>query len=81
MIGDVRGAGLFTGIVLVRVRDTLEPAAEEAEAMVNRSKTRGILLGTDGPLQNVIKIKPPMVLTNNDADMVVRVLDGELHRL
>ncbi|NIW23826.1 MAG: hypothetical protein GWN29_04265 [Gammaproteobacteria bacterium] len=41
-------------------------------------KTRGVLLSTDGPLNNVIKIKPPMVLTTEDVDMVLRGLDDEL---
>jgi 4-aminobutyrate aminotransferase-like enzyme/Ser/Thr protein kinase RdoA (MazF antagonist) len=78
MIGDVRGAGLFIGVELVRGRATLEPAAEKAEVLINRMKNRGMLLSTDGPFHNVLKIKPPMVLTNDDVDMVVRVLDDEL---
>lgn len=80
IIGDVHSAGLLVGIELVRNREALEPAAEEAETLVNRLKTRGVLLSTDGPSQNVIKIKPPMVLTGDDVDMVVRVFDDELHR-
>jgi 4-aminobutyrate aminotransferase-like enzyme len=78
LIGDVRGAGLFLGVELVRDRSALEPAASEASHLVNRMKDRGILLSTDGPLDNVIKIKPPLVLTEDDVDMVVRVLDDEL---
>ena len=46
--------------------------------MVNRLKNRGILLGTDGPFANVIKIKPPMVITKEDADMFLRIFDAEL---
>ncbi|NNF57791.1 MAG: aminotransferase class III-fold pyridoxal phosphate-dependent enzyme [Rhodothermaceae bacterium] len=78
LIGDVRGAGLFIGVELVRDRATLEPAAEEATDLVNRLKARGLLLSTDGPLHNVIKIKPPMVLTADDADLAVRLFDEEL---
>ena len=78
MIGDVRGAGLFAGIELVRHRSTLEPAADEASALVNRLKDRGMLLSTDGPLHNVIKIKPPLVLNEDDIDMFVRAVDDEL---
>jgi 4-aminobutyrate aminotransferase-like enzyme len=81
IIGDVRGTGLFIGVELVRNRDTLEPATDEADALINRLKERGMLLSTDGPFHNVIKIKPPMVLTNDDVDMVVRAFDDELHRL
>jgi 4-aminobutyrate aminotransferase-like enzyme len=43
-------------------------------------KELGILLSTDGPLHNVIKIKPPMVFTREDADLVVDRLDGVLSR-
>ena len=78
LIGDVRGAGLFLGVELVRDRVTLEPAADAAAALVERMKERGILLSTDGPLDNVLKIKPPMVLTRDDVDRVLRVLDAEL---
>ena len=81
LIGEVRGAGLFVGVELVRDRDTLEPAPAEAAELVEQMKARGILLSTEGPLHNVIKIKPPMVLTDDDIDMTVRVLDDELSLL
>jgi 4-aminobutyrate aminotransferase-like enzyme len=74
-MGDVRGVGLFIGIELVLDRDTRAPAHREARELVNRLKDRGILLGSDGPFNNVVKIKPPMVITREDADMFVRVLD------
>ncbi len=78
LIGDVRGAGLFIGVELVRDRETLEPAAEEADELIQRLNERGILLSTDGPFHNVIKIKPPMVLTMDDVDMTLRCIDDEL---
>ena len=78
IIGDVRGRGLFLGIELVRDRGTLEPADTEASAIVNAMKHRGVLLATDGPLHNVIKIKPPMVLSEDDVDMALRELDTVL---
>ncbi len=78
IIGDVRGVGLFIGIELVKDRETLIPATEKANEMVNRLKNRGILLGTDGPFNNVIKIKPPMVITSDDVDMFIRVFDDAL---
>ena len=78
IIGDVRGTGLFIGVELVRDRRTLEPATSEADDLINRLQCRGILLSTDGPRHNVLKIKPPMVVTAGDVDMVVRVLDDEL---
>ena len=78
LVGDVRGAGLFLGVELVRDRTTREPAPEEATDLINRMAARGILLATDGPFHNVLKIKPPMVLTADDVDAVVRALDDEL---
>jgi len=81
LVGDVRGAGLFIGVELVRDRATLEPACSEATDLVNRLKERGLLLSTDGPLQNVIKIKPPMVLRADDVEMTIRLFDDELAAL
>ena len=78
LIGDVRGRGLFLGVELVRDRNTLEPAAEEASSIVESMKDRGILLSTDGPLHNVIKIKPPLPFNRSDADRVVGMLDEVL---
>ncbi len=78
IIGDVRGAGLFLGVELVRNLGTLEPAAEEAAYVVNRLRERGILTGTDGPHHNVIKLRPPLIFTKDDADFFVRVFDEVL---
>ena len=81
IIGDVRGQGLFLGIELVRDHETLDPAAEEASFIVDRMRDCGILMGTDGPLHNVVKIRPSMVLTKEDADQIVdtlgRILDED----
>ncbi len=68
IIGDVRGRGLFLGFELVKDRETKEPAAEEAARIVEMMCDRGILLSTDGPHHNVIKIKPPMVISDGDID-------------
>jgi 4-aminobutyrate aminotransferase-like enzyme/Ser/Thr protein kinase RdoA (MazF antagonist) len=78
IVGDARGLGLFLGIELVRDRDTLEPAAEEAAYVVERMKDHGILLSTDGPHHNVIKMKPPLVFSEADADRVVEAYDEVL---
>jgi 4-aminobutyrate aminotransferase-like enzyme len=75
LIGDVRGLGLFVGIELVLDRDILTPAADQADYVVNRMKQSGILLSTDGPFHNVIKIKPPLVFTEANADYLVSTLD------
>ncbi len=77
LIGDVRGLGLYLGAELVRDRQTLEPAAAEATYIANRMRDKGILISTDGPLHNVLKIKPPLVFTNENADFLVETL-GEI---
>ena len=71
IIGDVRGSGLFLGVELVRDRETLEPAGDEASFVANRMRELGILLGTDGPYHNVVKIRPPMPFDAADADRLV----------
>jgi 4-aminobutyrate aminotransferase-like enzyme/Ser/Thr protein kinase RdoA (MazF antagonist) len=78
IIGDVRGSGLFIGVELVRDRVTLDPAGEEASYAVNRMREEGILLGTDGPHHNVLKIRPPMPFSADDADTLVATLDQVL---
>lgn len=79
IIGDVRGSGLFLGLELVRDRVTLQPADAEALYVVNRLREHGILAGTDGPHHNVIKLRPPLVFTQEDADFFVATLDRILH--
>ncbi len=75
LIGDVRGKGLFIGIELVRDHDTLEAADAEATYIIERMKDLGILLSTDGPLHNVIKIKPPLVFSKENSDSLIRALE------
>jgi 4-aminobutyrate aminotransferase-like enzyme/Ser/Thr protein kinase RdoA (MazF antagonist) len=78
LVGDVRGSGLFLGVELVRSRDSLEPAASEAAEVVELLRERGILIGTDGPYANVLKIRPPMPFTDDDGDLLARTLDDVL---
>ncbi|MGH9332871.1 MAG: aminotransferase class III-fold pyridoxal phosphate-dependent enzyme, partial [Vicinamibacteria bacterium] len=68
ILGDVRGRGLFLGFEMVKDPESLEPAASEASALVQRMKDEGVLLATDGPLHNVVKIKPPLVFSDTHAD-------------
>ena len=74
LIGDVRGQGLFIGVELVIDRETLAPAADEAAYVINRLQEYGILISTDGPLHNVLKLKPPMVFSEQNANDVVETL-------
>jgi 4-aminobutyrate aminotransferase-like enzyme/Ser/Thr protein kinase RdoA (MazF antagonist) len=75
LLGDVRGSGLFIGVELVDDRETLSPADKQASYIINRMRDCGILLSTDGPLHNVLKFKPPLVITHEDADRFVVVLE------
>jgi 4-aminobutyrate aminotransferase-like enzyme/Ser/Thr protein kinase RdoA (MazF antagonist) len=78
LIGDVRGSGLFLGVDFVRDRTSREPAPDEASYIVNRLRDSGILTGTDGPHHNVIKLRPPLVFSEADADVFVRALNSIL---
>ena len=75
IIGDIRGKGLFLGIELIKNRSSLEPAPKEAELLVEGMLSKNILLSIDGPRKNVIKIKPPMVISKEDVDRTIKSLD------
>ncbi len=77
-IGDVRGRGLFLGVELVRNRSTRVPAPQSASYAANRLRDLGVLVSTDGPHNNVLKIKPPMVFDVADADKLTHTLDQTL---
>jgi 4-aminobutyrate aminotransferase-like enzyme len=74
IIGQVRGSGLFLGIDLVRDPMSLAPADWEAAYIVERMKENGILISTEGPHHNVLKLKPPMCFGREQADRFVDVL-------
>ena len=78
LIGDVRGPGLFLGFELVKNRETLEPASAEASYLANRMREHGVLMSTDGPYENVLKIKPPMCFDERNADFMLEMLDKVL---
>ncbi len=74
LIGDVRGRGLFLGVELVTDPELRTPATGEAAYVINRARRLGVLLSTDGPDHNVLKIKPPLTFARDDADRLVEVL-------
>ena len=78
LIGEVRGAGLFIGVELVRNHSTLEPAAKETADVVNRMRELGVLVGIEGPCGNVLKIRPPLVFDENHALQFTDTLDRAL---
>jgi 4-aminobutyrate aminotransferase-like enzyme len=77
-IGDVRGVGLFVGFVLVKGAGSDAPDAALASEVVECARGRGVLLSTDGPLHDVIKIKPPIVFTPDDSAHLIAVIESSL---
>lgn len=79
-IGDVRGRGLFLGVDLVTSRETRQPAGALAGSLVEALRDEGILLATEGPGGNVLKIKPPLPFSVSDADLLIDAVDRFLGR-
>ena len=75
MMGDVRGSGLFFGIDLVTDRDKKTPAAGEAKRIVNRMRDEGILMSKIGEHDNVLKLRPPLPFSTENADQLLQTLD------
>ena len=80
-IGDVRGQGLYIGVVLVTDRATREPATALAADLLEGALERGILLSTDGPGHDSLKIKPPLVIGTADVDRTIETVDAVLTSL
>ena len=72
--GDVRGRGLFIGVELVTDRYSKVPATALAGYVSNRLRDHRILIGTDGPDDNVLKIRPPLTIGATDCDLLLAVL-------
>lgn len=77
-IGDVRGSGLFLGVEFVTNRDARTPDAATAAELVDGLRLRGVLASTDGPDDNVLKIKPPMVFGRYEADILLAAVEDVL---
>ena len=77
-IGDVRGQGLFFGIEFVTDRRTKAHDGATAAAVVHRALELGVLMGTDGPHDNVIKLRPPMTFTREHSGTLLGVLEQAL---
>jgi 4-aminobutyrate aminotransferase-like enzyme len=70
--------GLFLGVDLVLDRATRAPATKQASYIVKRLRECGILAGTDGPHHNVLKLRPPLIFSEADADLFADTLDAAL---
>jgi len=73
-IGDVRGPGLFIGLEMVKDPVTKEPAPAEAKRIVGEAWNRGVILAVASALPNVIKIKPPLIISEAEVDTVLQIL-------
>jgi alanine-glyoxylate transaminase/(R)-3-amino-2-methylpropionate-pyruvate transaminase len=78
IIGDVRGKGLMIGVELVKNKETKEPAKAETLELLEHARERGVLLGKGGLNGNVLRIKPPMCISIQDADYAIDVIDQAL---
>jgi 4-aminobutyrate aminotransferase-like enzyme len=94
VIGDIRGPGLFIGVEMVKDKDSKEPFTELSEEMILLAPNNGLYLGESMPIlsgtgkllrRNVVKIKPPIVITEEDADFILEkfevVLKESLNKL
>jgi 4-aminobutyrate aminotransferase len=74
VVGDVRGKGLMIGVEIVRDQKTKERARDLREAIVNRAFEKGLLLLGAG--ENTIRIAPPLLVDEEQADFAVRTIDA-----
>ena len=77
-ISKISGKGLFIGIDLINNGDFMLPNPKLATTLINDLRLKGILLSTDGPFNNVIKIKPPLVFNKRNVDFVCSEIDNFL---
>ena len=75
LIGEVRGLGLMLGVELVTDRQTKQPATAQAAKILELARERHLLLGKGGIHNNVLRIKPPLCITKDDANFLIAVLD------
>ena len=72
--GEARGMGLMLGLELVKSSESREPGTEITAQVFEMAKDRGLLLGKGGLYGNVLRIKPPMCITRDDAEFILEVL-------
>jgi 4-aminobutyrate aminotransferase-like enzyme len=78
-IGDVRGAGLFVGVELCRGEGDRAPAPDRAAYVVNALRRKRVLIGTTGPEANILKIRPPLCFSRENADTLLVALEESLN--
>ena len=80
LAGAAHGMGLYLGLDLVRDRETREPARAEAYAICERLREQGAIVQPTGDGENVLKLKPPLVIERRDVDWLIETLDEVLQR-
>ncbi len=78
LIGDVRGHGMLAGLELVTDRDTKIPATEETKKLLEIMRQNQVLVGKEGRYNNVLKLRPPLILQRKHVDQFIAALDAAL---
>jgi 4-aminobutyrate aminotransferase len=81
LIGDIRGKGLMIGVELVSDPRTKVPAEKETKQLVERLMHAGILVGLGGIYKNVLRIQPPLVISEEQATRVLETINSEMRKL
>jgi 4-aminobutyrate aminotransferase-like enzyme len=81
LIGDVRGLGLFIGVELVKDRESKKPATEKMAWLIEYFKQNAIIMSSEGPGYNVLKIKPPIVFSKENVDRFIHIFKQGLVEL
>jgi 4-aminobutyrate aminotransferase-like enzyme len=80
-IGDVRGAGLFTGVEMIVPGSDKTPAPDAASRIINGLKQHHVLIGAAGPYGSTLKVRPPLCFSKENADLLTRSLEAVLDEL
>ena len=81
LIGDVRGRGMLIGLEFVTDRETKNPATAETAELLEIMKDNHVLIGSEGPFNNILKMRPSFAWNKSDVDIFIRALDRSLSAL
>jgi 4-aminobutyrate aminotransferase-like enzyme len=79
LIGSIRGRGLFFGLELLKGDNV--PATAETRRLVNLMRDRGVLISKIGPHDNILKMRPPLPFSRDNADLLLSTLDDSMAHL
>jgi 4-aminobutyrate aminotransferase-like enzyme len=77
-VGEVRGRGLLLGVAFVADHASRAPDARAARLVADGMRERGVLVGTTGPQDNVLKVRPPLVFEHEHVEVLAEALEGAL---